>query len=416
MMLPEELLQAVVEHLAKPQFIERGLDRIRWKYARNGLISLSMANHQWRRICIPFLFAYVRVSMIRDEIKKLIADCTTNNGFATSIRTLVLEYFSLSSINMIYSLLPHLINLSQFHLEGNKIDLALLTAINSHPTLTTVLLNASYGRGFLELPSQSAPLDLSKVVLKGALFDLNTSIQSLNSYLSRGMEVTRVLFGTLSPKPLYNDSPSVLPWLVDFVQIHPSLKKITFFNHHATKLLTASTVPFMSQFLVKINSDGLSDTIRLTMYAITRSGPSSQPSARDPFRDWHVSGIFLCFSQWSAGRVLHAAHSLLPDVSVLTIRSENVQIDAKELFISLCRFSSLRVVSLEELGKSWEVDFSKSTTVADLGASIIVHASRMMKQIPTVEAFFIQQDSFNGWTLNDGQSTAGHSSNLKLCV
>lgn len=85
-MFPEELLQAVVEQLAyNPQFLERQLARFRWKYARSDLISLSMANHQLRRICMPFLFTYVYAPKAED-LEKLKDQCIINTILAASIR------------------------------------------------------------------------------------------------------------------------------------------------------------------------------------------------------------------------------------------------------------------------------------------------------------------------------------------
>lgn len=50
-----------------------------------------MTNRQWRRICMPFLFAYVSVDMERaGEFERLRDECViTNAAFATSIRYVI---------------------------------------------------------------------------------------------------------------------------------------------------------------------------------------------------------------------------------------------------------------------------------------------------------------------------------------
>ncbi|KAE9403085.1 hypothetical protein BT96DRAFT_990547 [Gymnopus androsaceus JB14] len=74
--LPEELLQAVLENLAyNPEFIERENPRFRWKYARSELFSLSVVSRQFRRLCLPFLFAYVEIK--GKDLRNFSEQCAT---------------------------------------------------------------------------------------------------------------------------------------------------------------------------------------------------------------------------------------------------------------------------------------------------------------------------------------------------
>lgn len=240
---------------------------------------------------------------------------------------------------MIPDLLPHLTNLSQINLYGNYISLSFLAAINHHP-LTTVSLTPT--TMYLSLPSQSAPSDLSKIVLNSVSVDGRpTSVGSLDSYLARGMEVTQVAvldyldqslgtqkYNGLRELELQQYGGSFVPWLPEFTRTNPCLKKITFYNHYINTLLSLdSPGPFMSYFLAEVLSQGLAENFHLRKYAVTRSSSSLlASSATEPFGEWHVSGIFLRFLQWSSGRVLHVAQSLFPDISVLTIDTARVQI------------------------------------------------------------------------------------------
>ncbi|KAE9382427.1 hypothetical protein BT96DRAFT_1010654 [Gymnopus androsaceus JB14] len=141
MILPEELFQAVEENLAHDTpLIERQLPQLRWKYAINELVPLSWANRQLRRICFPFIFAYVEVQT--EYLESFKDQCIANRKLSVSIKTLSVslavggshkEYKS-----ALKDLLPRLTNLSHTNLKGIPVDMQLLTAINLHPCLTAV--------------------------------------------------------------------------------------------------------------------------------------------------------------------------------------------------------------------------------------------------------------------------------------
>ena len=86
-MFPEELIQAVVECLVSDTetFLEREILHFRWKCAQTRIFPLSMASRQLRRICYPFLFAYVKVQGI-EHLEKLMMQCIANEMFALCIR------------------------------------------------------------------------------------------------------------------------------------------------------------------------------------------------------------------------------------------------------------------------------------------------------------------------------------------
>ncbi|KAE9394701.1 hypothetical protein BT96DRAFT_181917 [Gymnopus androsaceus JB14] len=89
LLLPEELLQTVAECLAfDTPFVERQLPVLRWKYSIIELLSLSLVNHQLRRISMPFLFAFIRIKADSTDVERLIDRCVSNKTFAASIRSL----------------------------------------------------------------------------------------------------------------------------------------------------------------------------------------------------------------------------------------------------------------------------------------------------------------------------------------
>lgn len=84
--------------------------------------------------------------------------------------------------------------------------------------------------------------------------------------------------------------------------------------------------------------------------------------------------------------------------------------DTNELVTSLRPFSSLRLVSLLGLRQPWDPEIILSR---EIEAAMILYTSRIMKQIPTIEAFFLRQDGVvEGWIHDDGHiySTVGRFS------
>lgn len=83
---PEELLNAAVKYIASDTiFVERQSFLLRWKYPVTKLLPLSMVNHQFRRICSPFLFAHIELTGEK-KLEKLEDRCIANQAFAMSIR------------------------------------------------------------------------------------------------------------------------------------------------------------------------------------------------------------------------------------------------------------------------------------------------------------------------------------------
>lgn len=84
---PEELLDAAVKYIASDTvFLERQTFLLRWKYSVTKLLPLSIVNHQFRRICSPFLFAHIELNGPERNLEKLKDQCIANQAFAKSIR------------------------------------------------------------------------------------------------------------------------------------------------------------------------------------------------------------------------------------------------------------------------------------------------------------------------------------------
>lgn len=85
-LFPEELLDTIVKCIATDVvFIERQITLNHWKYASNKLLSLSVANHRLRRICLPYLFGDVKIDG-GGGAARLEEQCIANEAFALAIR------------------------------------------------------------------------------------------------------------------------------------------------------------------------------------------------------------------------------------------------------------------------------------------------------------------------------------------
>ncbi|KAE9405773.1 hypothetical protein BT96DRAFT_317221 [Gymnopus androsaceus JB14] len=120
---PEELLQALAEHIAfNIPFIERQIPTLRWKFQKSELIPLSMVNRQLRQICLPFLFAYVKV-FGNEHAGKLTACCTANEAFAASIRSIQFGSFVITDTLLHLPCLPNLMQInSERRTTRNSLD------------------------------------------------------------------------------------------------------------------------------------------------------------------------------------------------------------------------------------------------------------------------------------------------------
>ncbi|KAE9394689.1 hypothetical protein BT96DRAFT_923369 [Gymnopus androsaceus JB14] len=426
LVLPEELLQAVVESLAfDTPFVERQLRMLRWKYSIVELLPLSLANRQLRRISMPFLFAFIRIKADSTDVEKLIDQCVSNQAFAASIRTLYLNEelpqasLSEAEVKKVDCLLQHLTHLSQINLGWISLDRLLLAVINRHPVPTVFLPSRRIHSMLLHKAHELGSSELSKLVLtceNDATIDQAES-DHLQDFLAHGMQLTHVdatslhssflaqkfhglchLTLTLDNAPT---SPTVMSWLPEFMCSHELLKTIRFvagfrWNWHI------NTIPFVQLLIEAISKEGLADSRIIRGFDITRANPvavnRSKLRAPAPSSEWYVSGLDLDIRTQSPGRILYVAHGLFPQISALSLE---VSVTLDELVTALTCFSSLRVVNL--VHPSNLLGFGNQTPdAADVQNAIIQYTSLMAQRIPNLEAFHIDDLTTNrayfyGW-------------------
>ncbi|KAJ3853468.1 hypothetical protein EV368DRAFT_81560 [Lentinula lateritia] len=445
--LPEELIQLVVEYIvSNPAIVVPQLLELHWKHSRTRLLSLSLTNHQFRRICMPFLFAYVEVRGAYGDLEKLKAQCVINESFALSIRTIDYYCYSPSQIDIVHHLLHRLINLSQVILnDGVLVDMPLLDLLSQQHIQNVVI--ASWKSLPSKYLSPLGPSSLSKITLDSIKLYAGGVEHELANYIQYGMQIrcltvppkllvtvhnsfsTRSFSGLIELELWLNLIPE-LSWLPEFIWAHPLLRRIRF-SMSRVQWNIDRVVPFILPFLNAIDEEGLVDTFEFKAFSIARSsGSAAFPSSTEFLCGWHVAGLWFCISEWSSRRLLQLAHTFFPQTSMLTIESplpgsDNASINADELIGCLSRFSSLRTVNLVYLFRNLKFGDGDSETyqspqtfatakryhghleirtshvqtdrAAEIEAALIWYTSCIAQRIPTIESFLIQEPPLRGW-------------------
>ncbi|KAJ3968088.1 hypothetical protein EV361DRAFT_965086 [Lentinula raphanica] len=415
-MLPEEILDDIVHYLAyNPNLVERELLIPPRKYHAITLLPLSVANRQFRRICLQFLFAHIEVRRV-GELERLQSQCLESRSFSSCIRTLDIASATVQEdYELILQILPSLPNLLWLVVTTRRMDATLIRAIQRHPSATIVT-------SLWCLPDGLEHLDLRKVTLRTFHWHGDDKQREGRVYrlLDHGMQSKRLII--TDPhflKESFGDRkyPGLLKlelemgllhidmsWCGRFFSAHPLLRKISFTDFHRMYFQTKTAFMFIDPFLQAIAQQNLSAAIQLRGFAVTRdvSMSNSERSSQ-----WRVTGLFLTILD-SMEQVLRLAHPLLPDISTLTIDRMPCTLD--KLIASLRPFASLTIVNLLNTFQSldfgsekpWQdpsiVEVYDGTLIGPVATefSMIWFTSRIAKAIPSIQAFYIDEESRNG--------------------
>ncbi|KAJ3864335.1 hypothetical protein EV359DRAFT_81504 [Lentinula novae-zelandiae] len=415
--LPEELLHIVAGYIAYSlTFIERELPEFHYKYATEEIRSLSLVCRRMRRICLPFLLAFVRIEFdsgitcFRDQ-------CLANPRFAESIKALHISSIHLKGSDILRQLLPRLPRLSWIHFESFQSDVSLFIALHCQVNVKTVVIESVH-----HLTSS----DASKVLLhRGEIYHPHKKLL-WESHLSRGMQVAQLTIhqphflhegfrrfsGLRELDLIMGRRPVTLSWLPEITSAHPQLQKITFqdrFKHYFSRKLT---LPFISDFVDRVcREDGLSDVFDLTRLVVSRNTLPKQSSEQ-----WHVSGLKIVVRS-ALDRILPIINSSFPNVSVLSLEFQAQATYHIDNFINmLLRFPSLKIVGLRHAfnhlhygcRKPWThqrvmvINQSKKTPAAIMvEAGMFWYMTCIAQAISSVEAFFVHEEGMIGcddWT------------------
>ncbi|KAJ3864729.1 hypothetical protein EV359DRAFT_63772 [Lentinula novae-zelandiae] len=284
MLLPEELLEMIIEDLAyTPIYPFNSLSSARCKRVSSELITLSVVNRQLRRISLPFLFAIVTLKHLED-VEGFLQKCLVNPILGRTIRVIKLHaYFPNKDVHDdLCRLLPHLTRSACVDLQGSTSSVLLLSAVNQHPSISTMIVDSLYGLHYLPKPLSS--LDLSKVVVERGYIsqpDLETSYaRGLKVYqlIVRQPELLKEEFGNSTFQGLHeislamNRHPILLEWLPRLASTHSQLKNVIFVDMSNSKMqFTSDTIPFILPFIEKSSQRGLDTTFNITRLVISRT-------------------------------------------------------------------------------------------------------------------------------------------------
>ncbi|KAF9048168.1 hypothetical protein BDP27DRAFT_690901 [Rhodocollybia butyracea] len=311
--LPEELLYPIVEYIAyKPRLPH---ERSKFRRVSFELRSLSVVDHQLRRICLPFLLANI---CIRTKIgaERLQDFCSMSSLCPNFTKVLKLGRRSFRHGEMTEvtrKTLPSLKRLSTIDLEEfDAINVTFLKAILEHPIVSSVLVKRA-GQHLLDSFLQ---LNMSKFVLYSvdlqptleAWLAQGTRLLSLDVYGPEQLDEEFGLrkFEGIEVLNLFVDlRPVSFSWLPRFSSIHPHLRQI-WINNHARKGFPA--LSFLQSLVEESRKKGISEDYRITRVGLGRATSESQ--------EWHVNGLTIAATS-STREILTLIASSFPALEVL---------------------------------------------------------------------------------------------------
>ncbi|KAJ7579730.1 hypothetical protein C8J56DRAFT_1104611 [Mycena floridula] len=212
--------------------------------ASSGIFSLSMANRQFRRICLPILFSRILCTTL-EQLEELERECIVKSAFTGFIKTLVVDVDIPGLItsrqrrspgfvsdntsvrdSLLARLLPLLDSLLWLEIREEGISESLLNAINVHPTIKTAS-TPSVERASLDTVPRKIPLD--KLLIRSSRSHdlgliLERNIRLANVYISADMTAhTETMLRDLREISVFDA----------FVAHHSSLTRVTIYHVNA---------------------------------------------------------------------------------------------------------------------------------------------------------------------------------------
>ncbi|KAJ7590546.1 hypothetical protein C8J56DRAFT_933184 [Mycena floridula] len=361
---PEELLHQIVlflvddadyEHQAYPKSL--------YHHVSSDIFALSFVNHQFRRICRPFVFSYLRCESL-EELEKLERECLSNSTFTSFIRILDIEELGQEEARShtvheaLLRLLPRLNSLVWLEFgDVFRMTSALITAIQNHPTLKTAVISSLPFDG----PLPDSPLDLEKLLLHfppetNDSIDLSVvqkrNIRVLSLFIDKDYMLpmeTKIHnlreFSVYEPRIINDDQLDAL------VAHNPSLTKINVFGSRWEQCNILQS--HISSFLDAVEAHSLGVAMSLNELALS---PKKSCSKKGLDR-WEATELGLTVTS-SLIESLALAATMFPQLVSLQLSSHASSPIHVDSFISSIskHFPNLRVLDLgltAQLGLVW---------------------------------------------------------------
>ncbi|KAJ3770028.1 hypothetical protein FB446DRAFT_809543 [Lentinula raphanica] len=301
--LPNELLHNIIEHIAyvpttlpvSPRPLPNSLSQ----RASPELLSLSIANQRLRRICLPFLFANLKIK--DDEDATNMQEYLVLFSKFTKVLTIgSIGYVSKTATEIIVSQIATQFK-QLFHVELQdtysmphscaRYETALLRTFLAHPTVTSILVH--------KLPDETMyDVDLSKLLLDNARTSSAYFVPDLEKYFNQGMRLLSLefykpnkldhqfaskIFPGLKQIELHVDHSGVsFSWLSPLMSTHPTLNELWLYGVRQHR----DVPPFISSFIAESHRRDLERFFSVDCVGLRRAPGQS-------VEGWYVIGLSL---------------------------------------------------------------------------------------------------------------------------
>ncbi|KAJ3710989.1 hypothetical protein C8R42DRAFT_367301 [Lentinula raphanica] len=407
--LPNEILQSIAKYIAYAPKL------------RAELLPLSVVNWQLRRICLPFLFANIKISHDKDaaKLEEHLALCAK---FTKTLRIGRRGGLTKGGDKIISRTVPQFEQLFNVKLPRCRDRTDLLKTILAHPTVTSVSVD--------EIPDVSmCDHDLSKVILSRTN-STSAFSSTFQKYLDQGMTLTCLKleidcidgqlesrnFPGLEAIELEMLSEFVsFSWLAPFSSAHPTLNELSLLKIEQDLFGWHDAPPFLSSLAEEIRRQSLNDCFEIWELRLRRSELVGQST-----QEWHVVTLALK-TITSSIETLTLFASSFPQLKTLTLSLGDLEemFDADDLASVLARFSSLKVIYLENIyGRvTLKPDIEKLPPIqrddtantpsefrAYVESEILTIISRLVKQAKSLDSVHIED---TGYEYDDSDDAPG---------
>ncbi|KAJ3755160.1 hypothetical protein EV360DRAFT_73082 [Lentinula raphanica] len=405
--LPNELLHAIIEYIAYNPKLPDSLSKSLFKRASFELLALSSTDWRLRQVCVPFLFANIKIRHIRDAQK------LENYLPLFSELTKILVIGPVAAVSeagnqIIVRNLPQFKQLFYVELRRCRERIVLLKTILAHPTVTSVLVDG--------LPHASmCNDDLSKVILDRAT-SVSAFSPTFEKYFNRGMRLACLELSQLGSLDKQFESKvlpglneirmhmGIVPVSFSFLSIisstHPALHELWLLDdrqHH----FDYYTPPFISSFVRDCRKQDLNKYFVVKHVGIRRSTDQSSLGCT------------------SLIEILIRIASSFPKLEVLTLNFDGhiARYHVNEFAMALGRFSSLRTLSLHGVFKL--LNFKSNTSLppvrrvnpkdafdaalAHAETGILLFASRVAREVRSLETIYVKDKGYENPTYSIGK-------------
>ncbi|KAJ6497695.1 hypothetical protein C8R45DRAFT_983883 [Mycena sanguinolenta] len=339
--LPAELLLIILGELCESRYFPAPKDGPAAFRSNSSIYSISTVNRRLRLLCLPILFKITRCTSL-ERLLQLDAKCTVDPQFASLIRQLdIVDLDNTAPQQRLLALVTCLTSLVHLDLNVDSFNAPLLAKINSHPTLATVAIPASFPASFSQLQTlvkqrTSRGLPLSKILFSTTLQSWLPKVDIFSAMVQRGARFSRLtleisILLTIQNNPIFlnnlifrdlqrldllfdrhcSTNFPVPNWLLLFAERHTQLTRIKF-TVHLGGHWTHAGVPFAQDFQAAMDAEETWG-VQLNSFYVVR------PISWSSLKDWKVDHIVLGLDGAKRISVLKVASLHAPHLSVLEL-------------------------------------------------------------------------------------------------